>query len=276
MTDINLQIPPETEKKMEFLKQALKNLGSAAIAFSGGVDSTFLLKMAHEVLGGHAAAVTAESGSFPKRELEETEAFCKKEGIRQIIFESRELEIPGFAQNPPNRCYLCKKAFLQKIKEIAKENGISFVAEGSNVDDEEDYRPGMQAVAELGIQSPLREAGLTKREIRLLSKKMGLDTWDKPSFACLSSRFPYGEVITKERLAMVERGEQLLQELGFLQYRVRIHGRMARIEVLPEDFPRLLQEETRNQITEKFREYGFAYAAMDLKGYRTGSMNEVL
>lgn len=276
MTDTNLQIPPETEKKMEFLKQALKNLGSAAIAFSSGVDSTFLLKMAHEVLGEHAVAITAKSDSFPKRELEEAEAFCKKEGIRQIMFESRELELPGFAQNPPNRCYLCKKAFLQKIKEIAKENGISFVAEGSNVDDEGDYRPGMQAVAELGIQSPLRAAGLTKREIRLLSKKMGLDTWDKPSFACLSSRFPYGEVITKERLAMVQQGEQLLQELGFSQFRVRIHGRMARIEVLPEDFPKLLQEETRNQITEKFREYGFAYAAMDLKGYRTGSMNEVL
>lgn len=276
MTDTNLQIPPETEKKMEFLKQALKNLGSAAIAFSSGVDSTFLLKTAHEVLGEHAVAITAKSDSFPKRELEEAEAFCKKEGIRQIMFESRELELPGFAQNPPNRCYLCKKAFLQKIKEIAKENGISFVAEGSNVDDEGDYRPGMQAVAELGIQSPLRAAGLTKREIRLLSKKMGLDTWDKPSFACLSSRFPYGEVITKERLAMVQQGEQLLQELGFSQFRVRIHGRMARIEVLPEDFPKLLQEETRNQITEKFREYGFAYAAMDLKGYRTGSMNEVL
>ena len=276
MTDTNLQIPPETEKKMEFLKQALKNLGSAAIAFSSGVDSTFLLKMAHEVLGEHAVAITAKSDSFPKRELEEAEAFCKKEGIRQIMFESRELELPGFAQNPPNRCYLCKKAFLEKIKEIAKENGISFVAEGSNVDDEGDYRPGMQAVAELGIQSPLRAAGLTKREIRLLSKKMGLDTWDKPSFACLSSRFPYGEVITKERLAMVQQGEQLLQELGFSQFRVRIHGRMARIEVLPEDFPKLLQEETRNQITEKFREYGFAYAAMDLKGYRTGSMNEVL
>ena len=167
MTDTNLQIPPETEKKMEFLKQALKNLGSAAIAFSSGVDSTFLLKMAHEVLGEHAVAITAKSDSFPKRELEEAEAFCKKEGIRQIMFESRELELPGFAQNPPNRCYLCKKAFLQKIKEIAKENGISFVAEGSNVDDEGDYRPGMQAVAELGIQSPLRAAGLTKREIRL-------------------------------------------------------------------------------------------------------------
>ena len=276
MTDTNLQIPPETEKKMEFLKQALKNLGSAAIAFSSGVDSTFLLKMAHEVLGEHAVAITAKSDYIQKRELEEAEAFCKKEGIRQIMFESRELELPGFAQNPPNRCYLCKKAFLQKIKEIAKENGISFVAEGSNVDDEGDYRPGMQAVAELGIQSPLRAAGLTKREIRLLSKKMGLDTWDKPSFACLSSRFPYGEVITKERLAMVQQGEQLLQELGFSQFRVRIHGRMARIEVLPEDFPKLLQEETRNQITEKFREYGFAYAAMDLKGYRTGSMNEVL
>lgn len=276
MAENKLQVLPETEKKMEFLKQYLVNLGSAAIAFSSGVDSTFLLKTAHGVLGEHVIAVTAKSDSFPKRELEEAKAFCEKEGIRQVIFESRELEIEGFSQNPPNRCYLCKKAFLEKIKKIARENGMNYVIEGSNVDDEGDYRPGMQAVAELGIQSPLREAGLTKREIRLLSKELGLDTWEKPSFACLSSRFPYGETITKEKLAMVEQGEQLLLDLGFSQFRVRIHGRMARIEIVPEDFSRLIQEKIRSRITEQFREYGFTYVAMDLTGYRTGSMNEVL
>lgn len=273
---IESQISFEVERKMEFLKQYLANLESVAIAFSSGVDSTFLLKMAHEVLGEHVIAVTAKSSSFPGRELEEAKAFCQKEGIRQIIFEAKELEIEGFSQNPPNRCYLCKRAFLEKIKVIAGENGMAYVAEGSNVDDEGDYRPGMLAVEELGIKSPLREARLTKQEIRLLSRRLGLDTWEKPSFACLSSRFPYGETITKEKLAMVEQGEELLLELGFSQFRVRIHGAMARIEVLPEDFPRLIQEEIRNRITEQFREYGFTYVAMDLTGYRTGSMNEVL
>ncbi len=276
MTENKLQILPETEKKMEFLEEYLGKLGSIAVAFSGGVDSTFLLKTAHRVLGDKVIAVTAQSDSFPKRELEEARAFCQKEGIHQIIFESKELELEGFCQNPPNRCYLCKRAFLEKVKEIAGENHRNYVVEGSNVDDEGDYRPGMQAVAELKIKSPLREARLTKGEIRLLSRKLGLDTWEKPSFACLSSRFPYGETITKEKLAMVEQGEQLLLELGFSQFRVRIHARMARIEVLPEDFSRLIQAEIRNQIIEKFREYGFTYVAMDLVGYRTGSMNEVL
>ena len=276
MTENKLQISPETEKKMEFLEEYLGKLGSIAVAFSSGVDPTFLLKTAHRVLGEKVIAVTAQSDSFPKRELEEAREFCQKEGIHQIIFESKELELEGFCQNPPNRCYLCKRAFLAKVKEIAGENHRNYVVEGSNVDDEGDYRPGMQAVAELNIKSPLREARLTKGEIRLLSRKLGLDTWEKPSFACLSSRFPYGETITKEKLAMVEQGEQLLLELGFSQFRVRIHARMARIEVLPEDFSRLIQEEIRNQIIEKFREYGFTYVAMDLVGYRTGSMNEVL
>lgn len=276
MTENKLQISPETEKKMEFLEEYLGKLGSIAVAFSSGVDSTFLLKTAHRVLGDKVIAVTAQSDSFPKRELEEARAFCQKEGIHQIIFESKELELEGFCQNPPNRCYLCKRAFLEKVKEIAGENGRNYVVEGSNVDDEGDYRPGMQAVAELKIKSPLREARLTKGEIRLLSRKLGLDTWEKPSFACLSSRFPYGETITKEKLAMVEQGEQLLLELGFSQFRVRIHARMARIEVLPEDFSKLIQAEIRNQIIEEFRKYGFTYVAMDLVGYRTGSMNEVL
>lgn len=265
-----------TNRKLEDLKKYLKGLNKVAIAFSGGVDSTFLLKSAHDVLGDNVIAVTARSCSFPERELEEAKDFCRKEGIRHFICESEELDIEGFCKNPTNRCYLCKKELFEKIKEIAQKNNIEAIAEGSNTDDNGDYRPGLQAVAEMGIKSPLRMAGLSKNEIRQLSKAMDLSTWNKQSFACLSSRFVYGETITKEKLTMVDKAEQLLLDQGFHQVRVRIHGKVARIEIMPEEFEKLLQINIKNDILEKFEQYGFTYVTMDLKGYRTGSMNETL
>lgn len=263
------------EKKQK-LQNYLRELGSLAVAFSSGVDSTFLLKVAKDVLGDRAIAVTAKSCSFPGRELDEATAFCEKEGIRQIVIESEELDIDGFRQNPKNRCYICKRELFTKIICVAQENGIEYVAEGSNMDDNGDYRPGLMAVAELGVKSPLRYAELTKEEIRELSKEMGLPTWDKPSFACLASRFVYGETISEEKLHMVDQAEQLLLDLGFRQVRVRIHGNIARIEVLPEEIGKLTAEPVRTKVYTTLKELGFAYVTMDLSGYRTGSMNETL
>ena len=262
------------DEKRNQLKEFLLSQGSLAVAFSGGVDSTFLLKVAHDTLGDKCVAVTASSCSFPERELKEAKAFCETNGIRHVVVRSEELEIEGFRHNPKNRCYLCKHELFEKIWDIARELGLHAVAEGSNMDDNGDYRPGLVAVRELGVLSPLRSVGLSKAEIRELSRELGLPTWNKQSFACLSSRFVYGETINEERLSMVDRAEQLLLDLGFRQVRVRIHGQLARIETDPEDFEKLLS--VRETVTAAFREYGFAYVTMDLTGYRTGSMNETL
>lgn len=266
----------ETIEKYKKLQENLRNLGSVAIAFSSGVDSTFLLKAAHNVLGDKVIAVTASSCSFPKRELEEAKKFCQENGIRQIICESEELNIEGFRQNPVNRCYLCKHELFEKIWKIAEEHQVAAVAEGSNMDDNGDYRPGLIAVKELNVKSPLRDVQLTKAEIRELSKQIGLSTWNKQSFACLSSRFVYGETIDEKKLSMVDRAEQLLLDLGFHQVRVRIHGTIARIEVLPEELQKIVEPGMREKIAVKFRGFGFSYVTLDMEGYRTGSMNETL
>ena len=259
------------EEKFENLKKNLRELGSVAVAFSGGVDSTFLLKIAHEVLKDKAVAITATSEFFPAFETSEAENFCRAENIRQIFLREDILNVENISQNPPNRCYICKKNLFSKIKKIAAENKLACVVEGSNMDDTSDYRPGMKAIAELKIKSPLREAALYKNEIRQLSKNLNLPTWNKPSFACLASRFVYGENITGEKLQMVERAENFLRANNFYQFRVRIHDKIARIEILPADFEKILS--LREEIILAFKSYGFNYISLDLQGYRTGSMN---
>ncbi len=254
----------------------IKESAPLAVAYSGGVDSTFLLKVAHDVLKDQVTAFTAQSSIHPEREFREAIEFVRSAGIRHIIIQSRELESKAFTDNPPDRCYLCKHALFSRIKKEAKKHHIKTIAEGSNIDDLGDYRPGMRAIHELGIISPLQDAGFHKEDIRKLSKKMGLPTWDKPAFACLASRFPYGIKITIERLAMVEKAEQYLLDLGFKNLRVRYHGDTARIEVAEAERRKFFNVKLMNGVNAALREIGFTYVALDLRGYRTGSLNEVL
>ena len=262
--------------KLEKLKELLKEMDKAAVAFSGGVDSTFLLKVAADVLGDRVIAVTARSSTYPEREFKEASEYIKKLGVKHIVIMSEELEIEGFSHNPANRCYYCKKELFSKVKEIALQYGMKYVVDGSNVDDMGDYRPGMLALKELEISSPLRDAGLTKEDIRKYSRQMALPTWDKQPFACLASRFPYGEEITHEKLQMIDRAEQYLLDLGFRQVRVRNHGEVARIEVAREERKRFFDTDLMDTVHEKLKEVGFRYVTLDLQGYRTGSMNEGL
>lgn len=261
--------------KFAGLKRIIREMGNLIIAFSGGVDSTFLLKVASDTLGKNIIAVTATSSTYPERELREAKELAENIGARHIIIKSEELDIPNFRENPPDRCYYCKGELFHKLNEIANANNIKFVADGSNLDDLSDYRPGRKAAEESKIRSPLKEAGLTKEEIRTLSKNIGLKTWNKPSFACLASRFPYGSKITLEKLNMIDRAEGFLFSMGFIQVRVRHHEDMARIEVSKDEIMRLFHNGASETISKRFKEIGFKYVTVDLEGYRTGSMNLV-
>jgi uncharacterized protein len=262
------------EAKAQALDDLLTGYGSALIAFSGGVDSTFLLWAAHRVLGAErVVALTATSPTYPAYEFAESQALARRIGVRQLVVESNELDIPGFADNPPRRCYHCKHELFTLCVAKAGELGLAAVLDGANRDDLADYRPGRDAAKELGVRSPLLEVGLTKEEIRALSRQAGLPTAAKQPFACLASRFPYGTTITAERLRQVDQCETFLREHGFGTFRVRYHGDVARIEIAPEDLPRLLEPELRGALVTACRSAGFTFVTLDLEGYRSGSMN---
>jgi len=260
--------------KLSKLRSLLGEYKKTLIAFSGGVDSTFLLKVARDTLGENVLAVIAESPTYPSAEVAWAKKISLELGVRSLVIQTDEFSDANFVNNPKERCYYCKEELFSKLLEIAKANNLNYVLDGSNADDKSDYRPGTQAKNELGIKSPLQEIGFTKDEIRACSKDLGLPTWDKPSYACLASRIPYGTKITEAILKQVGEGEKFLRALGFSQLRVRHHGPVARIEVEPEAIADVLAGDTRDKITRKFESLGYTYVSLDLKGYRTGSMNE--
>lgn len=256
--------------KLALLQDRIMALPGLAVAFSGGVDSSLLLKIAYDCLGNRAVAITTAGINHSEREIEDSQDFCKKIGVKQFIVPTKPLEIPEFRENSRARCYLCKRELLGRIKDKALELGIEAVADGSNQDDLDDFRPGRKAIEELGILTPLLDAALTKDEIRQLAKDLQLACWDKPAAACLASRFPFGETITAGKLIMVEQAENYLTELGFKQLRVRVHGNLARIELGADERTKIADEVIMDKINERLKELGFTYTTFDLGGYKCG------
>lgn len=264
-------------EKLQKLKELLRSYGKAAVAFSGGVDSSFLLKVAFDTLGkDNVVAITLKAAVNPTAEMWSAAAYAKELGVEFIQLDADVFSIPGFTENLPDRCYTCKKSIFTRILETAAKKGINIILDGTNADDDNDYRPGMKALEELGVKSPLKLSGLTKEEIRRLSKELEVPTWNKPSKACLASRIPYHEPITPEKLRMVEAAEEYLMGQGFIQVRVRCHGNLARIELAPEELERFFDMKFMQEAHKRFKEIGFSYTALDLAGYRTGSLNEML
>ncbi len=272
-----MRLIPDLETKLRDLNKILVDLKSAVIGFSGGADSTFLAAAAHRALGGGAIAITAYSATLPESEKEEAVALAAQVGIRHVLLYNSELDSPDFVRNDGDRCYYCKKGRFGALADWAAEHGFEWVLEGSNADDRSDYRPGLRAVTELPtVRSPLLEAELSKQDIRDLSKNWGLPTWDKPSAACLSSRVAYGQAVTKENLGQIEKAEAFLKRYCKGQVRVRHHGRLARIEVAPEEIPVLTEPAAANEVAAALRKLGFAFVTLDLAGYHMGSMNRLL
>ncbi|MBT3312049.1 MAG: ATP-dependent sacrificial sulfur transferase LarE [Desulfobacterales bacterium] len=266
-----------SESKYKKLKEVISGLKQVAVAYSGGVDSTFLLKVASDVLGENVLAITARSATLPGNELQDAESIAKTFNVKHLIIDSDELENPDFTKNPPDKCYICKKIRFSGLIKIAKENGFTHVIDGGNADDHKDYRPGSKAARELGVRSPLSESGLTKDDIRKLSKKLKLPTWDKPANACLATRIPYNIPITIEKLMQVNDGEEYLRGLGLSpQLRVRHYGDSARIELDPEDIPGITEASTRKKVVNYFKTLGFKFVTIDLEGYIMGSLNKTI
>ena len=266
----------KADKKLKRLKQILTEMESVLVAYSGGVDSTFLLKVASDTLKDKAAAVTAVSETYPEEECRQAGKLARFLGVGRLTIETKELEVGNFSRNRPDRCYFCKRELFLRLKRLARKYGLKWVADGANVEDSRDFRPGSRAAGELGVRSPLKEANLSKKDIRLLSRKMNLPTWNKPAFACLATRFPYGRKITREGLKTVAEAERFLRRAGFRQVRARHYGETCRIEVGGNELKRLLDRKLREKTIRKMKSLGFIYICFDLEGYRSGSMNEVL